>query len=165
MRKMVLSTLMIIVGASIGCQPSAKLDVTAEQEKLRSVMEQINTAWETEDLDVFSRLVLHKADMVNFGTDVNDRWVGWDALERGLQEQFEVFSETEVTVRHIDIYISDSGEVAWVAQAMNIKTKFLGSPVDLESRISAVFIKRDADWLLTHFHYSVPISESRSLGM
>jgi ketosteroid isomerase-like protein len=103
--------------------------------------------------------------MVNFGTDINDRWIGWDGLESGLRQQFEVFSETKVTPRHIDVRVSDSGDVAWIAQAMNIKTSFLGSPVDLECRISCVFTKRGDNWLLTHFHYSVPISESTNLGM
>jgi ketosteroid isomerase-like protein len=48
---------------------------------------------------------------------------------------------------------------------MNIKTSFLGSPVDLECRITCILAKQDEGWKLVHFHYSVPISESRNLGM
>ena len=51
-----------------------------------------------------------------------------------------------------------------LAQAMGISTQFLGSPMTLEARITGVFEKRDAGWLMVQFHYSVPMSESIRLG-
>jgi uncharacterized protein (TIGR02246 family) len=155
----------VTLGLLVGCQGRGKQDVDAAKQEVKTVMEQINTAWETEDLALFSRLVAHDPSMVNFGTDINDRWIGWEGLKSGLIQQFEVFSETEVTPRHIDITISASGNTAWIAQSMNIKTSFLGSPVDLECRITCILVEHSDTWKLVHFHYSVPISESRSLGM
>lgn len=165
MRKVKLLVLLLIVGGTISCQTPPKVDIEAERQKVRAAMEEINAAWETEDMETFSRLVAHDEDMVNFGSDVADRWVGWDALKKGLGQQFEVFSKTKVTPRHTDIHLAESGRLAWLSQAMGIKTEFLGNPVELEARITGVFEKRENDWLMVQFHYSVPISESRRLTM
>ncbi len=165
MKRTFLLIVTIGVVIMVGCQTTPAVDISAEKAKLASLMEEINTAWEIEDLETFSRIVAHDAEMVNFGMDVNDRWQGWSALEAGLQMQFEVFSDTEVTPQQVDINVSETGRTAWLAQAMNIKTNFMGSPVSLEARITAVFEKRDVDWRLVQFHYSVPISESMALGM
>ncbi len=148
-----------------GCRPASEVDVAAEKQALGELMERVNAAWESEDLAVFSQVVAHDPDMVNFGSDVGDRWIGWEGLEHGLREQFEVFSDTEVTPRHVDIRVSDTGRLAWLAQAMSISTKFFGQPVSLEARITGVFEKRGAEWRLVQFHYSVPISESKRLSM
>jgi uncharacterized protein (TIGR02246 family) len=154
----------LVAGIMTACQRAPEVNLAAEEQKVRGVMEKINAAWESEDLEVFSRLVVHDVDMVSFGADVNDRWVGWEGLERGLRQQFEVFSDTKVTPRHMDIHVSDTGKVAWLAQAMGIDTTFMGSPMTLEARITAVFEKRETGWRLVQFHYSVPMSESMRLG-
>lgn len=158
-------TLFFLTAAIImACQRMPEVDVAAEQQRVREVMEKINAAWESEDMAAFSQLVVQDADMVSFGADVEDRWVGWNGLEEGLRQQFEVFSDTKVTVKHMDIHVSENGTVAWLAQAMDISTKFLGSPMTLETRITGVFEKRDSGWLMVQFHYSVPMSESIRLG-
>jgi ketosteroid isomerase-like protein len=90
--------------------------------------------------------------------------VGWEGLEEGLRQQFEVFSETKVTPHHVDIHVSETGNVAWLSQAMKISTRFLGSPMELEARITGVFEKRETGWLMVQFHYSVPMSESIRIG-
>lgn len=154
-----------VVACAIGCQTEQVVDIATEKQALSSVMEEINTAWETEDLEAFSRIASHDAEMVNFGMDVSERWVGWDQLEMGLRQQFEVFSNTEVSPHNVDIHVSETGRTAWLAQAMKISTKFMGSPISLEARITAVFEKQEADWRLVQFHYSIPISEAAALGM
>lgn len=163
MRKAV-ALVLLAAGTTLACRAAPKVDVAAEERKLGEAMERINTAWESEDMSAFSQLVVHDEDMVSFGADVADRWVGWEGLEQGLRQQFEAFSDTEVTPRHVNIRVSDTGKVAWLAQAMSISTKFLGNPVTLEARITAVFEKRDTDWRMVQFHYSVPMSESMRLG-
>lgn len=159
------AALVILVAVTMtSCQKATEVNLAAEGKKVREVMEEINAAWENEDLEAFSRLVVHDADMVSFGADVNDRWVGWEGLEQGLRQQFEVFSDTKVTPRHMDIRVSDAGNTAWLAQAMGISTTFMGSPMALEARITAVFEKRENVWRLVQFHYSVPMSESMRFG-
>lgn len=163
MTKVVVLTI-VAAGIFLACQKGPEVDVAAEEQKVRGIMQEINAAWESEDIEVFSKLVAHDADMVSFGADVNDRWVGWEGLEEGLSQQFEVFSNTKVTPRHVDVKVSDTGRVAWLAQAMGISTEFLDMQITLEARITAVFEKRDTGWLLVQFHYSVPMSESIRLG-
>jgi ketosteroid isomerase-like protein len=165
MRHKVWPIVVLVALIALGCQMAPRIDNEAERAKLQAALDGINAAWESEDIEAFSRLVAHDEEMVNFGSDVSDRWVGWDQLEEGLRGQFEAFSDTVVTPRHVDIRISPAGDTAWLAQAMNIKTKMMGSPLEIEARITGVFAKRGTDWLMVQFHYSIPISESRRLTM
>lgn len=165
MRRATVLVLILIAGGMMSCQRPPQVDIEAEKQSVIAVMEKINTAWETESLETFSQVVAHDESMVNFGSDVADRWVGWEGLKKGLEQQFEVFSNTQVTPRHMDIELAKTGQLAWLAQAMGVKTEFLGNPVELEARITAVFEKRNDQWLMVQFHYSVPISEGSRLGM
>jgi uncharacterized protein (TIGR02246 family) len=158
-------TIVVALCAMVGCQTGGRVDIAADTDRLKSVMDEINRAWETEDIELFSRIVAHDADLVSFGSDVNDQWIGWEALRKGLEEQFAVFSDTRVTPHRLDVHVSKTGQVAWLAQAMAVSTRFFDSPLRLEARITSVFEKRDAEWKLVQFHYSVPISESRGLGI
>jgi uncharacterized protein (TIGR02246 family) len=158
--------LLAMVGIGVlGCQSIQEVDLEAEKAAVAEVMDQINRAWETEDLEAFSRLVVHDEDMVSFGADVGDRWVGWSMLQQGLQFQFEAFAETKVDPQQIDIHVSPTGQTAWLAQAMEMRTSFMGSPLVLDARITGVFEKREDQWRMVQFHYSVPMSQARGLSM
>jgi hypothetical protein len=153
--------------AAIGltaCQPEPPFDRAAEERVLRAIMARVNEAWETENLESFGELVAHDADMLNFGADINEHWTGWDALVVGLKRQFESFDETKVTPHELVVELSPSGDAAWLAQTMNMRSMMLGSLVSLEARITAVFAKRNGEWKMVQFHYSLPISESVRLG-
>ena len=51
MRRPVLFAVVLATVMTAGCRKQPDLNVAGEEEKLRAVMAQINTAWETEDID------------------------------------------------------------------------------------------------------------------
>ena len=57
-----------------GCSQS--VDIKATRTEAKKVVNQMIQAIEAEDMDLFAKIMAHDADMVNFGTDAAERWVG-----------------------------------------------------------------------------------------
>ena len=154
--------LFLILGAAAclainSCTPG--VDIEAEKAQVQSVLDQWNQMLETENLELFSRIMAHDPDMVTFGTDAAERWVGWEALNESLQKQFESFENFEISVTNQVIKISESGTVAWFSKVADGDLLVQGEPVSLKGmRISGVLEKREGSWVIVQFHTSIPVA-------
>jgi hypothetical protein len=74
-----MKTFIAIVAAAGLCVMSScvqKANVELEKANVKLAIDQFTKALETEDMDLISKMTSHDADMVNFGTDAPERWVG-----------------------------------------------------------------------------------------
>ncbi|NUQ40702.1 MAG: nuclear transport factor 2 family protein [Calditrichaceae bacterium] len=131
----------------------------AEKAQVKKVVDQIAQAMEAEDVEAISAIVAHDADMVNFGTDATERWVGWDALQASIEQQFAAFDNQQVSVRDQVIKVGASGTTAWYSQIMDWNLDAGGEVVNLEGmRASGVWEKRDGKWKIVQMHFSVGVA-------
>lgn len=150
-----------VLGVSCAPPPEAPppVDLAAEQAAVAAVLDQFDQMWVNEDLDLLSRIFAHDPDMVNFGTDAAEIWVGYDALRASMVAQFEAYSNTQVTTHDRVIRVHGDGAVAWFSQLWDVQVETGGEAVVLEGmRCTGVLEKRDGAWLLVHIHASVPVS-------
>ena len=149
--------ILLTVVLFFGCGPQANLKT--EKTAVKKNIDQIPRAIETEDIDRFSNLMAHDPNMVNFGTDAAERWVGWDAMKASIEQQFAAFEDTKVSTRDQVITVHDSGQVAWFSEVMDWSTKTGGQQVDLKGlRLTGVLEKRDGNWKFVQLHFSAPVS-------
>lgn len=142
----------------VGC--THHVDTAAEMPKIQQAVDGFVQTLEREDMEVFSRTMAHDADMVNFGTDAAERWVGWDNLKTAVEKQFASFDSTKLTVRDQVIKVHPCGEVAWFSEVADWDVKAGGEAVHLEgTRITGVVEKRDGNWVISQFHASVPVAQ------
>ena len=140
-----------------GC--NKRVDLDANRTEVNTVVNQMIEAIETEDMDLFAKITAHDADMVNFGTDATERWVGWDALKDSIEKQFASFDKTKLTVKDQSIKVDSSGKVAWFSEIADWDVIAQREPTHIEgSRITGVLEKRDGNWVIVQFHISVPVS-------
>lgn len=140
-----------------GC--NQKVDLKADRVEVNTVVNQMVQAIETEDIDLFAKITAHDPDMVNFGTDAAERWVGWDALKDSVEKQFAFFDKTKLTVKDQSIKVNSLGNVAWFSEVADWDVIAQGEPTHIEgSRITGVLEKRDGNWVIVQFHISVPVS-------
>jgi ketosteroid isomerase-like protein len=140
-----------------GCAP--KVDLEAEKAKVKAVVDQFGQLLETEDMALFSKIMAQDPDMVNFGTDAAERWVGYETLKESVQQQFAAFDSTKLSVRDQVIKVHDSGNVAWFSEVADWDVAAQGQPVHIAgSRITGVLEKRNGNWVFAQFHASVPVS-------
>lgn len=141
------------------CIQTPKADMEAEKAQVKKVVDQIAQAMEAEDVEAISAIVAHDADMVNFGTDATERWVGWDALQASIEQQFSAFDNQQVSVRDQVIKVGASGTTAWYSQIMDWNLDAGGEVVNLEGmRASGVWEKRDGKWKIVQMHFSVGVA-------
>ena len=139
-----------------GC--SQKVDIKVEKAKVKSVVDQFEQFWETEDMELFSRIMAHDADMVNSGTDAAEYFVGWEALKESVEKMLPSLENTRLTVKDQIIKVHPSGNVAWFSEVADWDLVVEGKPVRSEGqRLTGVLEKRDGNWVFVQFHNSVPV--------
>ena len=140
-----------------GC--TQNVDIEAEKAKVKSVVDQFEQVWETEDMALFSRIMAHDADMVNYGTDAAEHFVGWEVLKEAVEKMFPSLENTKITVKDQVIKVHPSGNVAWFSEVWDWDLVVEGKPVRSEGcRFTGVLEKRNGNWVFVQFHNSVPVS-------
>jgi uncharacterized protein (TIGR02246 family) len=136
-----------------------KVDIGVEKLDVKVVVDQFAQAIESEDMELFANIIAHDADMVNFGTDAGERWVGWEPLKESIAEQFASFENTKLTVKDQVIHVNPAGKVAWFSEIADWNMEAQGQPVHLKGcRITGVLEKRNGNWVFVQFHFSLPVS-------
>ena len=141
-----------------GC--SQEVNNNVEMIKVKSVVDEFKQFWETEDMSLLSTIMAHDSDMVNYGTDANEIFVGWNALKDSIQKILPEIEKTKITVRNQHINFDMSGNVAWFSQIWDWNLVFGGQPIQLPNqRLTGVLEKRNGNWMIVQFHNSVPVTQ------
>jgi len=140
-------------------EPEPVVNIDAEKAAVKALIDDFVTGWETEDSELFSKIFAHDDDMIMFGTDAAEHFVGWEPMKESIQKQFDAAENIQVTIRELSIKVHKSGEVAWVSFLMDLKGESMGEPFSVEGmRITEVMEKRNGNWLIVQVHASVPVA-------
>ncbi len=142
-----------LLAVAVSCRSGR--DIEAEKTKVKAVLDSYITSIENEDMGLYSRIIMHDPDMVNFGTAVTDRIVGWDALRNAIKAQNAALSETKITQSDVTINLSPDGQFAWATSLWNFKATMGAQAIDLPVRCTWILEKRNKDWEIVHFHKSI----------
>ena len=159
MKRNIICTLLISCLLSIiSCNPKSNFE--AEKTQVKAVVDNFATFWEKEDTTILSAIFDHDPEMVNYGAEPKEVFVGWKALKDSLVEILPAFDQTKVTVKNQVIQISASRDVAWFSEIMDWDLLYKGQPAHLPNqRLTGVLVKKDGKWVIVQFHNSVPGAE------
>ncbi len=138
--------------STLGCQP--KVDIDTEKAEVNAILESYVASIETEDIDLYGKVMAHDAEMTNFG-GFGDPIVGWDALKAVIEGQNEALSEIKIIVSDLAIHIPKTAEIAWATNLWTFKAMMGENPVELPIRCTWVLEKRQNAWVIVHFHKSM----------
>jgi ketosteroid isomerase-like protein len=159
--------LVFLLCFAFGCQKAGKVaeeaeptvDMEAEKANVKSVIDMIHRSFETEDMEMLSKCFSHDPNMIVFGTDAAERWVGWTPFAEAQQQFFNAQDESVMTTREVDIKVHMSGKVAWYSYLLDWKGKAMGEPFDFEgARLTGVMEKQNGNWVVVQMHSSIPVS-------
>lgn len=137
---------------------SSKVEIEAERAKVKSVVDQFAQFWETKDMELLSRIMAHDTDMVNYGSDAPEYFVGWEVLRGSVEKMLSSLQNIKITVRNQVIGVHHSGEVAWFSEVWDWDLVVEGKPVRSEGqRLTGVLENRSGNWVFVQFHNSVPV--------
>ena len=162
-RSLAIVSLVIFMSIFLSCQRPqeevVQVDLAAEETAAKATMNQFWQAWESGDIDLFSEVMAHDPDMVTFGTDAVERWVGYEDLKAAAEQQFAAMESAQFTVSDEVFTIHHAGEVAWYSGIADFKGTSAGEDFEIAGlRATGVLEKRDATWVIVQFHVSAPVT-------
>lgn len=135
------------------------VDLVAEEAAVKGVVDAFTSIFVSEDMDLLSRTFAHDSDMVLFGTDESERWVGWDEFRASVEVQFASYEDTEVTTRNQVIHVNAAGETAWFSELVDMSLTAGGEQVEVPGmRVTGVLEKRNGVWVIVQMHASVGVA-------
>lgn len=127
-------------------------------EAVRSLLDRFSEAYRAKDMELFEKIFAHDADMVNFGTDADEYWIGWQPWKDAFERQFDSFEKIDIAFDDVRTKIHASGEVAWFSAMMTVDIISLGEAYHHEGmRVTGVAEKRGRDWVYVQRHVSLPV--------
>lgn len=107
------------------------------------------------DMASLSKLMAHDPDITSY-TIGGRKYVGWQDLERDMQEEFEAAATIEIPIRELKVWAK--GDLAWYAMEVDyIRTVDQGGEQQralLPLRETGVLERRSGQWVLLSWHES-----------
>jgi len=124
----------------------------------RQTMLAIYKGFESLDAENLDSNFAHSPDLIAFGTDWDEKFVGWDQYKDVHKVQFGALRSFKFQTRELDVKIN--GETAWASDRPHweIETK-TGERVTEDVRITAVLKKTGSNWKVIQWHVSVGLGK------
>lgn len=133
------------------------VDLNAETEKVELVLEKYVIANEKQDIDLVHEIWAPEPDIVVFGTNSDEKLIGWDGIKQVLEHQFTSFEDTYISVHDQIININETGNTAWFSEVLNYNYIYQGETKQYEGlRFTGVLQKKNEDWFVVQSHMSIP---------
>ena len=161
-KSLVILPMVIFITLCVSCrcqqEAAAPVDLAKEEAAARATVSQLWQSWETGDIDLVSELIAHDPDIVIFGTDAAERWVGYDEIRTAMEQQFAAMENVHPSVHDEVFTIHPSGDVAWCSSVADVSGVSMGEDFEIAGlRFTAVLEKRDGTWVIVQAHFSVPV--------
>jgi ketosteroid isomerase-like protein len=144
----------------IGCNVDStykNVDIELEKEKVALVLEKYVIANEKQDIDLVHEIWAAEPDIVVFGTNSDEKIIGWEQIRSTLQRQYDSFEDTYISVRDQVIHVNETGNTAWFSEIMNYNYIYQGEARQFEGlRFTGVLEKKDGEWFIVQSHISIP---------
>jgi len=121
------------------------------------VLQKLNKAQETGDINVFKECFAHDNNLVHIGTDHDEIWYDWDEYFKLMKVQLEQRKGSVINYKNTTVRHNSNGDVAWYSQLIDRCPETKDDDVCLEGfRHTGVMEKRNGKWLIVQSHISVP---------
>ena len=126
-----------------------------EADQVKQIMRNIYRAFEALDAEKLDANFSHSNELIAFGTDWDEKFVGWNEYKDVHRTQFAALKSFKFTAKELEAHVN--GNVAWASDRPHweIETK-AGERVENNVRITAV-LEKEADlyWRVVQWHVSV----------
>jgi len=158
-RHLLVLTVVLAISCTAPPEEAPPIDLMAETAAVTVVVDQFGEIWMNEDMDLVAQIFAPGSDLMIFGTDAAENWVGYDLFTASLQEQFAAYEDTEVMTRDQVVTVHPTGETAWFREIADWHVTVGGERMEVnDMRVTGVLEKRDGAWMFVQMHVSVPVS-------
>lgn len=155
-RILYLSVFLLFLAACNNCPKES--DIKDERIQIENLLEKYIIAIENEDYLMIQNLWEEGDSTMLLGTDSHERLMGWNNIRNAYRKQFELISDTYISVQDQFIRINCTGNTAWFSQRMNYNFIYDSVAQSFDGlRFTGVIIKdKDDNWKMVQAHLSLP---------
>jgi len=154
---LILSLLLLVFSSSCNHNVPLKVDLKAEKQAVGNVLEKYIIANENKDFPMIEKIWAPNSNILLFGTDTDEKLIGWDNIQAAIKKQFSSISNTYISLSDQSINVDSTGTTAWFAEVMNYNFVYQGKARSYEGvRFTGVLEKRADGWKLVQAHLSIP---------
>ena len=126
--------------------------------EINNFIEKFIKAYPKNDVDECLSLFAKDENLVVFGTEDGEKWVGYEDYKSAPQKDKDKFEEISITFDWKKI--NYHGQIAWLAAEVTVNLTIEGQKLSLPARLTAVLKKEGDEWLITQGHISTPTSDN-----
>ncbi|MCJ7553069.1 MAG: nuclear transport factor 2 family protein [Ignavibacteriaceae bacterium] len=155
-----LSFITIVISSLLitSCGTDDNIDMTTARNEVLSVLENYQTAHETQNIDLLRNCFSPKSDIIILGTDEKELWVERESLLQEQQRFYESVDEVKLSVRDKVVKMCPTGLSGWFYMRVNWFVKSGDDQYTLENiRTTGVMNKEDDQWGIVMMHTSMPV--------
>lgn len=142
-----------ILSAFLACE--AVLQASNETFNIRIVLDELNKAIVTEDLNLYSRHIA--PDLITGFGVASLEIVGWEKMRESLRKAWADHDHEVIKTKSQTIRVHDSGQVAWWTEVFDFSFDNKGVHMELKDvRTTGVLEKRKGQWKVVQLHSSFP---------
>jgi ketosteroid isomerase-like protein len=149
-------TILIFISA---CNPQTcgKIDKAVEINAIEELLESYIIANENEDFELIEKIWAPNSDIIAYGTDTDERLMGWTNIRKAIRDQFNAIEETYISASDQYIKINECGNTGWFAETLDYNFVYNGEAQSYEGlRFTGVVVKMDDQWRFVQVHLSLP---------
>lgn len=136
-----------------------KFNLMEETEAIENVLDKYIVANETQNFELIREIWAPDADIILYGTDSDERLMGWVNIKNAIKDQFSQITDTYIAATDQFIKINETGNTAWFAETLNYNFVYKDKARSYEGlRFTGVLEKLDGKWKLVQAHLSLPAS-------
>lgn len=124
---------------------------------IENVLEQYIIANENQDFDLIHQIWAPESDIILYGTNSNEKLIGFTNIRNAIKEQFSLIEETYISASDQYIQLNECGNTAWFAETLNYNFMYDGVARSYKGmRFTGVLTNVDGNWRFVQAHLSLP---------
>ena len=150
--------LMCVLLVTVSCNEiKKKSNCEDDKEAIEDLLENYILANENQDFELIEDIWADDDDIILYGTDSDERLMGWPNIKDAVNEQFGLISDTYISASNQFIKLNCTGNTAWFAETLNYNYMYKDVAHSYEGmRFTGVVERIDGKWVLVQAHLSLP---------
>ncbi|VAW26511.1 hypothetical protein MNBD_BACTEROID07-47 [hydrothermal vent metagenome] len=158
MKSLVFTLFSLLLLATACNTPKApKANNQDNKKAVANVLEKYVIANENQDFSMIEQIWAPDSDIILFGTNSEEKLMGWTNIKKAIKQQFASISETYISPSSQFIKLNPMQNTAWFAEILNYNFVYQGKARSFEGvRFTGVMEKQKNGWKIVQAHLSIP---------
>ncbi len=148
---------LLLMASACNAPKTPKADNQDNRKAVANVLEKYIIANENQDFSMIEQIWAPDNDIILFGTNSEEKLMGWVNIKKAIKQQFASISETYISPTDQFIKINPTQNTAWFAEILNYNFVYHGKAKSFEGvRFTGVMEKQKDGWKIVQAHLSLP---------